>query len=441
MSGQHYTVTLSSSVGPPPSELGYSHANNVLLTGTLNNAGSATSISSTTSRALDPSPIGELIQQLETYADQFEAGDGFSNALAYFQQMAQQLPNEPGQALRSALAGMIEVLSGMTQLALETVSLVVNAVLGTLSALIEAVSDAVQLQWEIPFVSQLYQYVTGTTDPLTPIGLAALLVAIPATVFSKLTTGAAPFADDAALAQFQSTFTAQAVLQSLPTAGAVATAGPPAEFYAAGLLVLYNIGLVSQGMFYDLSAIADVTTIPPIQYDPSVLQILLSGAIMITESVAVVYACPVWALTSPSVVEWFAWGFCAVLPVALDSAWFVYLHGIPQLSGNEGVMLSFLMGVIALIMTAIWLFIGLATGHAAWLHLLAAFLGALPLIFKPLRLLSIENATVGPVPVKPWNRCALALIDTLAGNGSAIAAYQASVSDLNQDSSTAAAFA
>ena len=177
-----------------PVGLEFSSANNVVNTAYLNNVGAAPCRRRRRSRPTSPARSTRWIAQLEQYAQQFEVGDNFSQAVDYFTTMAGQLTTQPDQALQSLLAGLLEVVGGLAQVGMETARLVVNVVLGSISEIIAAgptcPGGVLAFDWAIPFVSDLYQYVTGTDDPLTPIDLMALVIAVPATVFAKVTTGA-----------------------------------------------------------------------------------------------------------------------------------------------------------------------------------------------------------------------------------------------------------
>jgi hypothetical protein len=125
--------------------------------------------------------------------------------------------------------------------------------------------------------------------------------------------------------------------------------------------------------------------------------------------------------TTPTVWDWLAWCSIALLPPVVDATWYCFLDRVPQLSDPTGVVVSVLVGVVTLTSTAIWKIFGRCT----LLEMTGGLLGSLPLIFKFLRFRAIEFGTIGPVPIRPWNRVALGAIDVGAGVGSAVANYLA----------------
>jgi hypothetical protein len=111
----------------------------------------------------------------------------------------------------------LEVVAGRAQVALETLCLIVDALIAVVQTIISAIGSVLPFDQPIPFVSDLYQFLTGSDDPLTPLDLTALAIAIPSTVL-YIMRGAPPFPDDASVTQFQSQFTVDAPLSRLPAA-------------------------------------------------------------------------------------------------------------------------------------------------------------------------------------------------------------------------------
>jgi hypothetical protein len=287
--------------------------------------------------------------------------------------------------------------------------------LGSITAIINAFSDLLSFDWPIPFVSELYQFVTQSQDPLTPLDLIALILAVPTTIFYKLTHGVSPFPDNQSVEAFEQQFTAQAVLAMLPPVNAtderLAVAADPRaaarpQFSPAGLSMLYALNLIADLAYGGLSAGADIQKVNPVPQKATSFEFGVSIACLITEGVVFFTAAPGWSNTPPTRMAWIVWGLGAT-GIGVDTTMCIARKKITQLNEDFGVIMSFIVGLETAALYAIWA----ATEGCPPLVLAAGIVGAGPALFKLLRLNLIEQLMIGPVPVKPWNRIGLTIID------------------------------
>ena len=108
---------------------------------------------------------------------------------------------------------MFTLAQGVIQAILSGVQAVVDAILEIVPTLVSAMQAMLNAEWNIPFVSQLYSYVTNG-GTLTTINLFALIAAIPTTVLYKCAKGQAPFASQADVNNFTNLFDSQSMLQA-----------------------------------------------------------------------------------------------------------------------------------------------------------------------------------------------------------------------------------
>jgi hypothetical protein len=263
----------------------------------------------------------------------------------------------------------------------------------------------------------------------------ALIIAVPVTVFAELTSSIhqPPFPDDSTVSEFESQFTAQAIIQQLTTAGAAGTVAGVAASPGAGvaaawpsfssgfLLDVYVINMIADYLYGGTSAWADAAPPSPLTEPPTGWEYWSSLFTLATESVVFITACPFWAQSPPNSWAWTAWGVSVLAP-ACDIAWFSATEKITQLNQDIGVTLSFGVGRINL---GIGIIAAPQQQYPA-LMLPSAILSAMPGMFRLLRLMAIENLVILGVPVKPWNRFSLAGVDLLAQVVSGTLAFYAS---------------
>jgi hypothetical protein len=160
-----------------------------------------------------PPAVAALISALEQQGDAegpFQGSPAFADAVTYLQGIGSQ----PDQFLQLALSGLLKALEGIADIALDVARALVDVLCDAVGALIEFLLDLLREPWEIPFVSELYINYISPGSALSALDLFALIVAIPATVIYKAVVKGkgAPFADEAALASFKSSYTTKWLL-------------------------------------------------------------------------------------------------------------------------------------------------------------------------------------------------------------------------------------
>jgi hypothetical protein len=152
-------------------------------------------------------PIQDFLTKLYNLADFTKSTQAFQRALSYFE----NLGGSPDQIFKQGLAGLMSVAEGLVQAILSGVRLVIDALFELIQAVVKILRDALNAEWDIPFVTQFYHWITDGS-PLTTLDLIALIVAIPTTVFYKALKGATPFPDGASVDAFKAAFNAQTML-------------------------------------------------------------------------------------------------------------------------------------------------------------------------------------------------------------------------------------
>ncbi len=201
---------------PTDPRYGNALSNNIVYNGMIDNAAGAR-LTSTRVQAGNSTPFAQFLQEVATLVDNTEATAAFAEARAYFQNLGDQ----PDQIFTQALAGLLRAVEGVIQTALSNAQAIVDKLLDLVPTLVTMLKDALHEEWNIPFVSSFYTWLTtdpqtGKGKPLTILDLITLIVAIPATVGYKIMEpgASAPFPDEASLAAFKNSFNAQMLLQA-----------------------------------------------------------------------------------------------------------------------------------------------------------------------------------------------------------------------------------
>ncbi|MGH3692918.1 MAG: hypothetical protein ACRDRX_02755 [Pseudonocardiaceae bacterium] len=151
-------------------------------------------------------PLAVLMNKLKQLSENFQFGDGktaFDEALGYFDNVGKDRSRAP----QLLLSGLVKALEGVALFALDFAKGVVLTIFDLFEDIIHLVRAALFARWEIPIVSQLYRLFTGKGLTITPVDVAAWVVAIPATIFSKVVVGRSPWPDDEDLKRFERSFT------------------------------------------------------------------------------------------------------------------------------------------------------------------------------------------------------------------------------------------
>jgi hypothetical protein len=242
-------------------------SNNIVYNNLIDNASGATSsrsISSTLASFASSDATQDFLRQLQSLVDTTEATSAFSSATEYFQ----NLGSSPDTIMSQLFAGMLRIAEGVIQAIISGVQTVVDSLLQLISSMIASLQSVLNEQWDIPFVSQFYSWLTNGSS-LTTIDLLALITAIPATIIYKLVYGTAPFTSQADVTAFEQSFTASSMLAASGLGGTGVRALSALAADSSGLLpqnvacMLGIAGGVATCVLGLLSAITDASKSPP----------------------------------------------------------------------------------------------------------------------------------------------------------------------------------
>ena len=116
-----------------------------------------------------------------------EMQKAFEEALAYFKEATK----DPSEAPVLVIDGMLEAAKGFILALLDVLDGLAIDFLQVVEMLIQTFKDAINKEWNIPIISDLFELLTDSK--LTLLDFAALLLAIPTTVLSKMFSNEAPF--------------------------------------------------------------------------------------------------------------------------------------------------------------------------------------------------------------------------------------------------------
>ena len=164
---------------------------NFLFTGVLNNANSMQLAGGgpVGARLTDDATqkLDALMQKITVEVGSLQSTTAFTNAITYFKQMG----GSTDQAFQMLISGLLSVIEGLALAALEGAKAVFDLLCDAAKHIVHGVREAIEAEWNIPFVSELYAYITNG-GTFTGLNLMSLLLAIPATAFYKLVYKAAP---------------------------------------------------------------------------------------------------------------------------------------------------------------------------------------------------------------------------------------------------------
>ena len=153
-------------------------------------------------------PINGIVEKLEELANNFELGAGkeaFDEAIAYFSAIGESRDN----ILNLLMAGMVRLGEAILLWGIAAAKGVVLTIFDLMVDLVQALKDAVNAEWTIPVVSELYKLITGQDLTFRPIAIFSIIVAIPTTALYKIMKGKAPLPSDNSLAEFKRFYTAE----------------------------------------------------------------------------------------------------------------------------------------------------------------------------------------------------------------------------------------
>lgn len=129
--------------------------------------------------------VDDMVGKLGDVAE--DTLETFEGVFGYMEQAA----NDPANAIDHILAGMIELLKGLGQLAIKVARDIFDLILDIAMELMAGFRNVLNLKLDIPILGDLYKNLTGRN--LTLLSVGALLIAVPVTVLTKAATGQAPF--------------------------------------------------------------------------------------------------------------------------------------------------------------------------------------------------------------------------------------------------------
>ncbi|MFV3406424.1 hypothetical protein ACNFIC_21100 [Pseudomonas sp. NY15463] len=368
-------------------------ANNIVYNGLVNNASAAhSSMAATALLSAADGPLRQFMDELTQLADFTESSQAFAQALAYLQ----DLGSAPDEIFRKLLAALMSVVEGVLQAVLSGVQAVIDALLKTVATLIAGLKQLMNAKWNIPFVSDLYRFITNGSD-LTTLDLMALVLAVPGTILFKVMQNAAPFPDQASVSRFKAAFTADVLLSASglkPASRQHAKQSVQAEQAWSGCLprdlalVTGTLGSVAYFFYGSLTALGDA--LPPESGPPEIV----AYAALILETAAQLCSCPwIFASGAPGCATAEGAGrvlwLYTCLGVVLDGVFVLTAHKMPENRDDIGVMATFVYGLGHLAL-AIRPSIG-QSGEAVALNIVPC----LPEVCKPLRLKRVVVSTEG----------------------------------------------
>jgi len=366
-------------------------SNNIVYNHVIDNSSSSSSLTLLVREGAANGPFDQFLQQLQSLIDLTKSSAAFDRALTYFN----NLGGSPDQIFSQALAGLMSIAEGVLQAMLSGVKAIVDALLQLVQALIGVLQNSLNEEWDIPFVTTFYHWLTDGA-PLSTLDIVALIAAIPTTILYKAIYGSAPFADQGSVDAFKASFNAQSML-------AASGLGPKTEVVAQPILsldapawtgmlskqhaTLVAVGGVVCGFFN--SAFAGVLDICNPADQPSRV---LTYAGFIFESASQICAFP-WFITSGAPNCDDADGTAKILwivqnaGILLDGVYIYKDHVMPENDQDPGVIVAFCYSMLHL--TAV---LAASLGQSG-LPVAVNVLPVIPEITKLLRLTSVVAAT------------------------------------------------
>ncbi|RXV68592.1 hypothetical protein D1006_25910 [Burkholderia stabilis] len=385
-----------------PTEPVYSsgNANNIVLNATVENSPAATQTT-----AVPPSNTGPwdiLTQQIQSLTTSVQNDPAFNDALAYMN----NLGGSPDQIFSQLLSALLRVMQGLANAMLSGVQAVVDGVLQLVQTFLTSLKDLFTADWNIPFVTQFYAWLTDGSQ-LSLGDLFALVLAIPSTIIYKAVYGKAPFPDQASVDSFKASFSAQTMLansglaatsaagKAVSVKASKAQAKPVQDNTPSAAQELLGIAsVVSTAAYAFISAGLDVRpTTGAGVVDPLVktlTKFALGG-----EIVAQAAACP-WIFssggpdcaTADGASKWMY--IYTTLGVTLDSAFTIYDEAFPENNDTTwGIVLASLYGVGHAVVT------GVTFTELSGFSQAGNIVMLIPEIGKLLKLPAVETATSG----------------------------------------------
>lgn len=192
----------------------HSSGNNFVMNGLINNAGAA-KVSSVSTAVLDTGPIDIFMAALEQFGGDAEKKNEFSKAQNYMQTVG----SKPDNIFKQLLSELIDLTQKFVEAVISGVHDLIQKAFNALAAVVNSIQDFLKAEWDIPFVTTFYRYITTDADhpngsALTLLDLLSLVIAIPGTTLFKILKGKSPFADKDSVDAFKKSFTSSTMLNN-----------------------------------------------------------------------------------------------------------------------------------------------------------------------------------------------------------------------------------
>jgi hypothetical protein len=395
-----------------------SNANNIVLNSTVDNAAGASY------QPLGPGSMGpfdSVRQLIEQLVAAVEGQPAFQQAIDYMT----NLGGNPDQIFVQLASALLRVAQGLAQAMIAGIQVVVDAVLGLVQQFVAGIQSTLNEQWDIPFVTAFYGWLTDGA-PLTLLDLMCLILAIPATVLFKAMNDAAPFPDDASVAAFEASFSAQTMLSNSGLGASQATAlirsapAPVGDPKPAWQVLLSAAGFLSFAGYGLLSAAMDFKPMSGDHYVDPIVKTWTKIALGL-EIVAQAAGCPwIYGSAPPNCSDAAGAGgvfwIYECLGVVLDAGFTWYDSAFPENNDtNWGLGIAELYGIGHAVVT------GVLGGKLTGVGLASKIVLLIPECCKFLRLPRIETATEG------WSLVGIAALDGLCIPASGLLSFIDSV--------------
>ncbi|MEO3786022.1 hypothetical protein ABGB12_22055 [Actinocorallia sp. B10E7] len=316
-------------------------ANTVVFNAFIDNAAAAVALPGP-AFPLDDGSIDDVLAQLTRFVDSTKDDKAFVDIQNWFA----TLGADPARALSALLSTLLRLAGQLAKLLLSGVQGVADALLELARTLLTTLQDVLDQPWDIPLVTPLYRQITKGSEP-SALDLVALVIAVPGTVGYKLLHDEAPFADDAALAEFKACFTSRTLIQAsglgdpAETRTGTPSAAPPLlpEPYQALMKVC---GAFAQVFWGTVSAVVDSVADEKDLENPLRLHLMIVAIEVSWQAMS----CP-WFFTdavpdcsTPDGRSSSAWCF-GWIGVFLDTVFVLAWKKIPENQSDAGVLIAF----------------------------------------------------------------------------------------------------
>ncbi len=381
----------------------HSAGNNFFMNGVVNNA-SAAKVNSVSTAALDPGPMVDFMTELKQFTANAQERNEFSNVKDYMQTVG----TSPDNIFSQLLSDLIDLVHKFVDAVISGVHDLINKAFDALASIVLFMEDFLNAEWEIPFVTAFYRYIT--TDPSHPKGsplkiqdLLSLVIAIPTTTIYKILKGKAPFPDKDSVEAFSNSITAETMLNNFKgndtkagdIVGEALSLGDPMSGWKAFLAL--GTAFAELG-YWGMSALNDV--LPPNVSLPGdeirakvTLGFECAAGCFSFPWIAAPFARPIWVFTppyNPAGAANAAWLFETIVGVMLIDGGYVFINQkLPENFSDAGVAISMVYTC------ANTVFAGIACAGASDLDRAVEILPLVPNFMKLGRLTAVEKVTNG----------------------------------------------